>query len=86
LLGIKCNICGEMSIKIEKGKPIPDHSKQGKYPWSTIEIGDSFIADSRHVAFGSLANYNKKMKLRKQKQIRIETRKEGDKCRVWRIK
>lgn len=76
----------KMSIKIEKGKPIPEHSNQGKYPWGELQIGDSFLVGSRHWAFGSLANYNKKMKRRKQKQIKIETRKDGDKCRVWRIK
>lgn len=75
-----------MKVKIEKNKPIPEKSARGKYPWDSLEIGDSFLADGRQVAFGSLYNYNKKMKARKQKQIKIETRKEGDKCRVWRIK
>lgn len=75
-----------MNVKIEKGKSIPERSSRGKYPWPTLEIGDSFLADTRYVAFGSLANYNKKMKRLKKKQIRIETRTEGDKCRVWRIK
>lgn len=75
-----------MSIKIEKGVDIPEHHSQGKYPWGTLEIGDSFLADTRFVAFGSLAYYNKKMKRLKKKQIKIETRTEGDKCRVWRIK
>jgi hypothetical protein len=76
-------------IRIEKDRPIPDidsKGKRGKYPWSEMKIGDSFLVEVRQWAFGSLANYNKKMKARKQKQIKIETRAEGNKCRVWRIK
>lgn len=76
-----------MSIKIEKDKPIPDKKgRRQEYPWSELKVGDSFLIDSRHWAFGSLAHYNSKMKKQKQKQIGILTRQEGDKCRVWRIK
>ena len=76
-------------VKIEKNRPIPEtaaKTKQGKYPWSTMEIGDSFLVNIRQLAFGSLANYNARMRRLKQRQIKIETHKEGDKCRVWRIK
>jgi hypothetical protein len=80
-------ICWVMNVIIEKNKPIPEtKTKQGKYPWSDMAIGDSFLAGSRHLAFGSLANYNSRMKRLKQRQIKIETHMEGDKCRVWRIK
>ncbi len=75
-----------MSIIIDKGKNIPEYSRQGKYPWPDLEIGDSFLAETRHVAFGSLSYYNKKMKKQKKRQIKIETRTENGKCRVWRIK
>ena len=75
-----------MSIKIEKNKPIPERGRKGKYLWGEMKIGDSFLADSRHPVFGSLANYNKKMKAKRKKQIGIETRAEGNGCRVWRIK
>lgn len=75
-----------MSIKIEKNKPIPEKGRKGKYPWGDMEVGDSFLASSRHVVFGSLANYNKNMKAKRRKQIGIETQTEGNQCRVWRIK
>jgi hypothetical protein len=75
-----------MNVKIEKGKPIPNKSRPGKYPWASLEIGDSFLAGSRYLAYGSLAHYNSKMKRLKQRQVKIETHQEGDKCRVWRIK
>lgn len=73
----------EMSIRIDKNKSIPVSPKGvEKYPWSKLSIGDSFLVGSRHWAYGSLANYNKKNK----KEIKITTRQEGEKCRVWRIK
>lgn len=34
------------TVKIEKGIPIPNVNKNGrkkKYPWDTMEIGDSFV-------------------------------------------
>jgi hypothetical protein len=74
-----------IDVKIDKGRPMPEKSGRGKYPWSELAIGDSFLVKSRQFAFGSLANYNKKMKARKQKQLKIQTRSEGDKCRVWRV-
>lgn len=76
-----------MIVEIDKNKPMPS-GKRGtqKYPWSELKIGDSFLIDTRHWAFGSLAYFNKKMKKLKKKQIKIETRSEGDKCRVWRVK
>ena len=75
-----------MGINIEKNKPIPEKGRRGKYPWPDMEIGDSFLAISRHAAFGSLFNYNKNMKAKRKKQIGIETKAEGNGCRVWRIK
>lgn len=74
------------SVKLEKNKPIPERNGKNKYPWATMQIGESFITESRFPVFGSLAYFNSKQKKRKQKQIGIETRQEGDKCRVWRVK
>jgi hypothetical protein len=79
-----------MSISIDINKPIPirggSSGRNGKYPWAEMNIGDSFLVANRQWAFGSLANYNKKMRERRKKQIKIETRTEGDNIRVWRIK
>lgn len=41
-------------IKIEKGIPIPEKSKKKLYadiPWKSLEIGDSFVWESKTVAF-----------------------------------
>jgi hypothetical protein len=74
-----------MSIKIEKDKPIPE-GRKFKYPWSQMNIGDSFLADSRHAVWASVMNYNKKMRREKKKQIKISTQKQKPYgCRVWRI-
>ena len=76
-----------MNVEIEKNKPMPSGTRgKQKYPWAELKIGDSFLVDIRQWAFGSLAHFNKKMKRLKKKQIKIETRSEGDKCRVWRVK
>lgn len=76
-----------MSVEIQKNKPMPaGKSGKQKYPWTDLKVGDSFLVDMRQWASGSLAYFNKKMKRLKKKQIKIETRSEGDKCRVWRVK
>lgn len=39
-----------MSYEIQKGIPIPPHNPRGhktKYPWSGMEVGDSFEAPNR---------------------------------------
>ena len=64
-------------IKIEKGIPIPPRSHRAKYPWETMEIGDSFFAPSANMASSvSLA--------RKRYQREFTTRPEGTGTRVWR--
>ena len=38
-----------MTIEIEKGIPMPDkvRTRNGKYPWDSMEVGDSFKLDGR---------------------------------------
>jgi len=38
-----------MSVTVEKGIPIPNFRtapRQGKYPWRTMEVGDSFYVEN----------------------------------------
>ncbi len=35
-------------IKIEKGIPIPSITTKSKYPWGSLEIGDSFVSKKRN--------------------------------------
>jgi len=78
-----------MSVKIEKGKPIPDdlriHSQHTrgsrlKYPWDTMDIGDSFAIpdDVKAVSISASASkygrlHGKKFSVSKKER------------RVWRI-
>ena len=71
------------TVTIEKGIPIPDPGANHlKYPWTTMEIGDSFIA--RPQKRSSLSSV-----LRRYGPKRFITRKVNedgvDKIRVWRI-
>lgn len=51
-----------MMYKIEKGVPIPDRRlKIIKYPWETMDIGDSFFVEGKHTRnlTGAAHNYGK---------------------------
>ena len=61
-------------IKIDKGIAIPN--KRNKYPWDTIEIGDSFF---------TLANVRMLTHIRsKVYGHKYSVRKENNGFRVWR--
>lgn len=65
--------------KIEKGIPLPDKKTASQYPFSTMEIGDSFKTTNRAVSSSvSTANSTRKPK-------KFTYRKEKDGIRVWRI-
>lgn len=68
-----------MTVTIEKNVPMPEKGTYSKYPWKTMEVGDSFfviVSESARSAMSSNA---------KRFGIRVMTRKEGDGVRVWRI-
>lgn len=66
-----------MEITIQKGISIPPASQAGRYPWKSMEVGDSFYAEmKRPGAFHTAARHQK---------IKISYRKEGNGYRVWRI-
>lgn len=67
-------------VKIEKGIPMPDTSEHGntKYPFHELEIGDSFLCNSRwsHQLCSDRSRNGKKFIARKQPDGRY---------RIWRI-
>lgn len=78
-------------IKIEKDIPIPKYTRGpiAKYPFSKMEIGDSFFIhsqkQSRAVSSCSIMwarHFNKKNK----EERKFSTRKQGKGYRCWRIK
>jgi len=75
-----------MKVEINKNVQLPKSwtgGRPAKYPWSELEIGDSFLMDTSHSATGLVKAYNKKQK--KGKKIKIKTCLENGKRRVWRI-
>ncbi len=34
-----------MSYQVDKGVEIPERAPNGKYPWNTMQVGDSFVLD-----------------------------------------
>ncbi len=72
--------------KIEKGIPIPAHNGDGtrKYPFSSMEVGDSFLLNGQNptsvsgaaISFGKAYNRNQKFSVRKT----------PDGYRCWRVK
>lgn len=63
-------------IQIEKGIPIGVTNKKTKFPFSEMEIGDSFLIPS---AWASSATHQAK-----RKGFKIVTRTIGENTRVWR--
>jgi hypothetical protein len=66
---------------IEKGVPIPLPKKAGKYPWRTMEVGDSFfVANVGHKDFATNAS-----QARKRTGFKFTLRKVEGGVRIWRI-
>jgi hypothetical protein len=71
-----------MSYEIEKGIPIPRSSEyEAKYPFSKMEVGDSFSVEERRESVASAA---RSYGCRVGKKFSI--RKEGNGMRIWRVK
>lgn len=76
-----------MEFKIEKGIPVPVNAAQAKYPWRSMEVGDSFIIndysrENMQAAGNAARIFCSKAKL----DWKFTCRKEGDKVRIFRIK
>jgi hypothetical protein len=66
-------------MQIESNIPFEDHSKNRKYPWGDMQVGDSvLITDNTHSARCSAYSYGK----RNGKEFR--SRSEGDGLRIFR--
>ena len=71
-------------IEIEDGIPIPE-DRLYKYPFQTIEVGQSFWAEKTSRQFSSYAAYwGKKLDRKFKCNGAVKGGKHG--CRVWRIK
>lgn len=73
------------AFKIDKSVPIPAKRKgRSKYPFATMEVGDSFLVDaaSRIKTVSALAVYKKKA----HPKQKFTVRRVEDGVRVWRIK
>ena len=83
-----------MKIKVEKGLPIPKSGSGGhnaKYPWDSMEIGDSFLVPYRpnvpnaHTQTNLLCCANGHAK-KNNLPNKYRTRCCPDGVRIWRIK
>lgn len=70
-------------ITVDKGIPAPEtHDNRVKYPFRTMEIGDSFVVEKNvHKVSTTFSAYNWRMKPK-----RFTWKQEGpDRTRVWRV-
>lgn len=72
-----------MKVKIEKNVPIPEDSKNNKYPWSKLKVGDSFLCPegTNHQAFQSSGR-----QWAKRNNVKFTFRSTDKGWRVWRIR
>ena len=68
-------------FKIEKGVPVPPRNggrgAPEKYPFSSMEVGDSFLAPEK--AQSSTQSAGKRL------GMKFTSRKEADGVRIWRV-
>lgn len=71
-----------MTIKVEKGIPIPPkgNNKASKYPYALLEVGDSFFVKDKNATKFSASAYIQARKL----GIKITVRNDKGGVRVWR--
>ena len=72
-----------MKVEIEKNVPVPEwHGRSGaKYPWDTMEVGESFIAQCKNI--NSLSTARNNAERRYNRKFSCRTTPEG--VRVWRV-
>lgn len=70
-----------MEIEIEKGIPVPTGTGNLKYPFSTMEVGDSVLFSD--IAAGKKA-YNSARKFNLRSEKRFVQRKTEEGVRIWR--
>jgi hypothetical protein len=72
-------------IKLEKGIPLPrKNEKSNKYPWDTMDIGDSFVfpdPSSPNTPYTAASQTN-----RRHTDKKFVVRKTDEGYRCWRVK
>ena len=68
-----------MLVKIDKNVPMPAYKSRQKYPWHTMEVGDSFVYPNRDVG-----QYASIMSVRYSPKKFIGRTVEGVN-RIWRV-
>lgn len=77
-------------FKIERGVPIPKVGRPGRYPFGTMEVGDSFPTGAEDVitaSNGTTASRACKAahSWGRPRNKRFASRREGDGFRIWRV-
>jgi len=69
-------------IVVEKGIPLPTGARAAKYPFASMEVGDSFVVagSSKQLARSHALNYKK---LNPGWNYRTRTTSDG--MRIWRV-
>ena len=80
-----------MVIKVDKDIPLPYATRRGayfKYPWSSMDVGDSFYVDGVPTATGAVCNFASTVyhHNRTHPKTKFTCRREGSGFRVWRTK
>jgi len=70
-----------MKYQIESGVPMPINLRNVKYPFKTMEIGDSFIIDNVNAQIISKAAYV----FGKRNNKKFAVRTNDGTARIWRI-
>lgn len=70
-------------VKIEKGVPLVRHGAT-KYPWRSMEVGDSFFVPTKRAKFAGQVGVAQRTTGFKF-STRCETKDGVEGCRVWRI-
>jgi len=68
-----------INLEVEKSIPLPEGKK--RYPYASMDIGDSFFVDAGKLQVVCNANYRASKRLGMQ----FIARKEVDGVRVWRV-
>lgn len=81
VMAVDLKIAASTEIKVRKGVPLPVISIVGKYPWKTLEIGDSFLFPASHMSPHQAVSYaNLKFAPRK-----FTSRKTPEGVGCWRV-
>ena len=75
----------QIMYTIEKNIPLPERkSREIKYPFADMQVGDSFYAEKGWQTVYNASTYFRKT--RKLLNWKFRCAPEGDGCRIWRVK